>query len=95
SPMSSLLQGSHLLCLLSPQQRALQPLSKRFRWLDLPMFPPLWQHWASQPSRHLDRHWSSPSSQVSVAVFMVQKKQKNEVVTLQHIYVAGVCYDDG
>lgn len=68
--MSSPLQGFHLLCLLSPQQQALRPLSKHFLWLDLPMFPPLSPHWGSQPLHHLDRHWFSPLSQVRVAIFI-------------------------
>lgn len=71
--MSSLLQGSHLLCLLSPQQQALQPLSKHFPWLDPPMFPPLSQPWGSQPSPRLDRRWFSPSSQVRAAIFISEK----------------------
>lgn len=65
--MSSLLQGSHLLCLSCPQQRALHPLNKHFLWLDLPTFPPLSPHLGSQRSHRLDRLLSSPLSQVRAA----------------------------
>lgn len=91
SPTSSLLQGCHLLCLSSPQQQAPQPLSKRFPWLDRPTSPPLLPRWASRPSRRLDRHWSSPLSQVSVAIFLKKKEEKERERHSRHIYLGVLC----